>query len=222
MKAMILAAGRGERMRPLTDKQPKPLLQVGGRALIDYPLAALADGGLRELVINLAWQGDQIRDHVGDGGRWGLQVHYSDEGEEALETGGGIRQALPLLGDDAFWLVNGDVYSEFPFRPRELPPGILAHLVLVPNPPHNSAGDFSLNDGQVSADGTQRLTYSGLAVIHPDLLKHREPGRFPLAPLLFDAAGNGAVTGEYFPGPWTDAGTPERLAELDAQLRGSA
>ena len=221
MKAMILAAGRGERMRPLTDDRPKPLLQAGGRALLDYPLAALAAAGIRDVVINLAWQGEQIREHVGDGSRWGVRVAFSDEGPEALETGGGICHALPLLGPDPFWLVNGDVYSEFAFTARALEPGSLAHLVLVPNPSHNADGDFCLSNGRVARAGAERLTYSGLAVIHPDLLRDQQPGRFPLAPLLFAAADEGAVTGECFTGAWTDVGTPQRLTELDARLSGT-
>lgn len=218
MKAMILAAGRGERMRPLTDSRPKPLLEAGGRALLDYPLQRLARAQIEEVVINLAWQGAQIRDFVGDGSRWGLHVVFSDEGPEALETGGGIRQALPLLGTQPFWLVNGDVYSDYRFGVRHLDAGMLAHLVLVPNPDHNPVGDFTLVAGLAQTGAGPRYTYSGLAVIHPRLVADHPPGRFPLAPLLVDAANRGAVTGELFEGRWTDAGTPERLADLDRQL----
>jgi MurNAc alpha-1-phosphate uridylyltransferase len=218
MKAMILAAGRGERMRPLTDARPKTLLEAGNRALLDYPLAALAAGGIEQVVINLAWQGQQIRDFVGDGSRWGLDAQFSDEGSAALETGGGIHQALPLLGSEAFWLVNADVFSDYVFRPAQLAPGVLAHLVLVPNPPHNPQGDFRLVEGLVATGAGQRLTYSGLAIIDPALLRDCAPGRFPLAPLLTAAAEQGAITGELFDGIWTDVGTPERLAELDARL----
>ncbi|MGI9330401.1 MAG: N-acetylmuramate alpha-1-phosphate uridylyltransferase MurU [Gammaproteobacteria bacterium] len=222
MKAMILAAGRGERMRPLTDERPKTLLEAGNRALLDYPLSALAAGGIEQVVINLAWQGQKIRDFVGDGSRWGLDVEFSDEGSAALETGGGIRQALPLLGSEAFWLVNADVFTDYVFRSASLAPGALAHLVLVPNPTHNPQGDFCLVDGRISTGSGPRLTYSGLAIIDPALLQACAPGRFPLAPLLIAAAEQGAITGERFDGSWTDVGTPQRLAELDARLRAGA
>lgn len=205
-------------MRPLTDVTPKPLLLAGGRALLDYPLRRLARAGIDEVVINLAWQGQQIRDYVADGHHWGLRVSFSDEGDQALETGGGIRQALPRLGDEPFWLVNGDVFCDFAFRVRGLDPGTLAHLILVPNPPHNPGGDFALADGQVRSTGGPRFTYSGLAVIHPDLLAGHAPGRFPLAPLLAAAAENDGVSGELYEGLWTDAGTPARLAALDREL----
>ena len=218
MKAMILAAGRGDRMRPLTDATPKPLLPVAGRALLDYPLTRLARAGIDEVVINTAWQGRQIHDYAGDGSRWGLRVAFSDEEPGALETGGGIRQALPLLGSAPFWLVNGDVFCDFPFRLRDLEGRLLAHLVMVPNPVHNPAGDFALVAGHVRTAGGPRYTYAGLAVIHPDLLADSSPGRFPLAPLLADAADAGRVTGELYEGLWTDVGTPARLEELDRLL----
>lgn len=218
MKAMILAAGRGERMRPLTDSKPKPLLEAGGRALLDYPLERLAGAGIDEVVINIAWAGQQIREFVGDGSRWGLQVRFSDEGPEALETGGGIRQALPLLGPEPFWLVNGDVYTDYPFALRGLDAGVLVHLVLVPNPAHNPQGDFTLTAGRVGTGDGPRHTYSGLAVVHPDLVGGHAPGRFPLAPLLVAAAEAGRVSGELYRGYWTDVGTPARLVELDERL----
>ncbi|UCG71784.1 MAG: nucleotidyltransferase family protein [Chromatiales bacterium] len=218
MKAMLLAAGRGERMRPLTDHIPKPLLEVAGRPLLDYPLARLAQAGIDEVVINLAWHGSQVREFVGDGSRWGLRVQFSDEGPEALETGGGIRQALPLLGTEPFWLVNADVYSDYTFRPRGLADGVLAHLVLVPNPDHHPAGDFAFAAGQVSDGEGQRFTYSGLAVVDPGIVRDLAPGRFPLGPLLIDAAKAGRLTGELHEGLWTDVGTPARLAELERML----
>ena len=218
MKAMILAAGRGERMRPLTDHTPKPLLEAAGRALLDYPLTRLAQAGIDEVVINLAWHGRQIRDYVGDGSRWGLQVQFSDEGPQALGTGGGIRHALPLLGAAPFWLVNGDVFSDYPLRLRGLDAGALAHLVMVPNPEHHARGDFALTAGRVHCDDGPRFTYSGLAVLHPDIVSELAPGRFPLGPLLIDAAGQGRVTGELYEGLWTDVGTPARLAELERVL----
>lgn len=205
-------------MRPLTDTTPKPLLRVGGQPLLDYHIQALARGGISDLVINLAWHGDQIRQHVGDGSGYGLRVAYSDEGPEALETGGGIQLALPLLGDAPFWLVNGDIYCEFTFGARGLARGTLGHLVLVPNPPHNLAGDFSLSGHQVGPPGPDSLTYSGIAVLDPALFRDVAAGRFPLAPLLVRAAEAGALTGERFDGIWLDVGTPERLVELDRLL----
>ena len=211
---MILAAGRGERLRPLTDRLPKPLLEAGGHRLVEYHLAALAQHGISEVVVNLSWLGERIRAHVGDGRRFGLNVTYSDEGYPPLETGGGIERALPLLGEEPFWLVNGDVFCEYGFERRALPAGALAHLVLVPNPPQHAAGDFALVDGLVSNAATGRLTYSGIAMIHPRLLAGCKPGRFPLAPLLREAAARGEVMGELFTGLWNDVGTPERLAAL--------
>ncbi len=214
MKAMILAAGRGERMRPLTDGLPKPLLPAYGRPLIEHHFAALATAGITELVINLGWLGEKLRDHVGDGRRFGVSVAWSEEGYPPLETGGGIHRALALLGDQPFWLVNGDVYCEYRFALRALPHGVLAHLVLVPNPAHHPAGDFTLADGRVAVSGGKLLTYAGIAVIHPRLFDGCRPGRFPLAPLLREGAGRGEVTGELFTGAWNDVGTPERLAQL--------
>jgi MurNAc alpha-1-phosphate uridylyltransferase len=220
MKAMLLAAGRGERMRPLTDSIPKPLLLAGGHALIDYHLHALAMAAVREVVINLSWLGKSICEHVSDGGRFGLTVRYSEEGPVPLETGGGIHRALPLLGPDAFLLVNSDVWTDFPLGSLELPPGSLAHLVLVENPAHHPAGDFALDaGGKVVAEGA-RLTYSGIAILHPDLFGHSRPGRFPLKPLLDRALSQGRLTGLSWRGRWLDVGTPDRLAALDQGLRG--
>lgn len=214
MKAMILAAGRGERMRPLTDRVPKPLLMVRGRPLIEHHLHALRRAGITDIVINLGWLGARLRDHVGDGRRFGLKVAWSEEGYPPLETGGGILHALPLLGAEPFWLINGDVFCDYPFAPRSLAAGMLAHLVLVPNPEHHPDGDFGLADGAVVDAEDARLTYSGLAIIDPRLLAGHPPGRFPLAPLLRAAAVRGQVSGELFKGPWSDVGTPQRLASL--------
>jgi MurNAc alpha-1-phosphate uridylyltransferase len=211
---MILAAGRGERLRPLTDATPKPLLRVRDRPLIEHHFAALARGGITDIVINLGWLGTAIRDHVGDGHRFGVRVNYSEEGFPPLETGGGIERALPLLGPEPFWLVNGDVYCEYAFTPRTLADGVLAHLVLVPNPAHHPAGDFTLTGGLVTDSPAGRHTYAGIAVIRPRLLAGSSPGRFPLAPLLRAAAARRQVTGELFTGFWSDVGTPERLAAL--------
>jgi MurNAc alpha-1-phosphate uridylyltransferase len=221
---MILAAGRGARMRELTDGLPKPMIPVGGRPLIEYPLMALARAGVVDVVINLGWHGDRIRDAIGEGRRFGVHVKYSDEGWPALESGGGIFHALPLLGPDPFLVVNGDVYSEFPLatlveRARALPARDLAHLVLVPNPPHNAGGDFVLRDGRVANEGAPRLTFSGLSVHRPEFFEGCAPGHFPLLPLWRRAAGAGRLSGERYDGRWSDVGTPERLDQVERALR---
>lgn len=218
MPALILAAGRGERMRPLTDQVPKPLLRVGGRALIDWHLLRLAAAGVRDVVINLAWLGEQIAAHVGDGHAFGVRVRYSREGEAALETGGGIARALPLLGDGPFLVVNGDVWCDL--DPASLPraPEGLAHLVLVPSPEHNAAGDFGLVEGRVVPRGDEALTFSGIGIYRAALFAHAPDGAFRLAPLLGEAIEAGQVTGECYRGRWWDVGTPERLHALDRIL----
>jgi N-acetyl-alpha-D-muramate 1-phosphate uridylyltransferase len=218
MMAMILAAGRGERMKPLTDATPKPLLEAGGRCLIEHHVAALASASVTDIVINHSWLGEQIEARLGDGARHGVHIRYSPEAEERLETGGGIRNALPLLGDAPFIVVNGDIWTDYPFGALpEIPPG-LAHLVLVPNPPHNPAGDFSLVEGRVVNDGSARYTYSGIAVLHPALFDGRHARVFPLAPLLRAAADRGEVSGELYNGEWLDIGTPTILEDLRRQL----
>jgi MurNAc alpha-1-phosphate uridylyltransferase len=221
MRALILAAGRGERMRPLTIDLPKPLLLAGGKPLIDWHIEALARAGITELVVNLSWQGEKLREYLGDGSRYGVSLQYSEEGPEPLETGGGIHHALRLLGPEPFWVVNGDTSCDFSFAPRELPAGMLAHLVLVPNPEHHPAGDFVLRDGRIAgvdvADAS-RLTFAGISILSPRLFSAARPGRFPLAPLLRAAAQTGQVSGELHNGRWTDVGTPERLRQLDAEL----
>lgn len=217
---MILAAGRGRRMRPLTDRVPKPLLPVAGQPLIVWHLRRLAGAGLRDVVINHAWLGAQIPAALGDGGRWGLHIRYSDEGETGLETGGGIHHALPLLGEAPFLVVNGDIWADIDFAGLRLSAGDLAQLVLVPNPAHNPAGDFPLAGGRIAGDGP-RHTFSGVGVYHPALFADCAPGAFPLAPLLREAAAQGRVGGELHRGHWCDVGTPERLRDLDAELRGA-
>lgn len=219
MKAMILAAGRGERMRPLTDHTPKPLLMAGGKRLIEYHIERLVAGGIRKLVINHAHLGEQIERVLGDGTRYGAHIAYSPERPHALETGGGIFKALPLLGGSPFIVVNGDVYTDFPFDALPRAPDGLAHLVLVPNPKHHPGGDFPLRDGRVCAAGEPRLTYSGIGVYRPELFAGCEPGQFMLAPLLRAAMARGEVSGEHFRGDWVDVGTPARLAELDERLK---
>ena len=218
MKAMVLAAGRGERMRPLTDREPKPLLQVGGRRLIEYHLQRLVGAGFREVVINTAWLGDLIETTLGDGGRYGLAITYSHERPEALETGGGIHHALPLLGSAPFLLVNGDVWTDIDFGALCLPADALAHLVLVPNPPQHSRGDFRLEQGLVAEGEGVRHTYSGIGVFSPELFAGCAPGKFPLLPLLKRAIAQRRLSGELHTGRWYDIGTVERLMALDAEL----
>lgn len=220
MKAMVLAAGRGERMRPLTDREPKPLLRVGGKRLIEYHLERLAAGGFRDVVINTAWLGDMIEAALGRGERYGLSITYSHERPEALETGGGIFHALPLLGSAPFLLVNGDVWTDIDFGAlrRPPPPGSLAHLVLVPNPPQHMRGDFLLHDGLVAEGEGLRHTYSGIGIYTPEFFAGSSPGKFPLLPLLKRAIAQRALSGELHSGQWFDIGTIERLNALDAQL----
>lgn len=220
MKAMLLAAGRGERLRPLTDETPKALVEVGGKPLIAWHLERLARAGLRDAVINVSHLGERIIERIGEGARYGLRLHYSRE-RERLETAGGIANALPLLGRDPFLLVNADVYCECDFaRLRGITLGErLAHLVLVPNPPHRPKGDFSLRAGSVGDEAAPRYTYAGVAVMAPALLDPVRPGeKAPLAPLLYEAAARGRLGGELYEGLWQDVGTVERLAELEARL----
>jgi MurNAc alpha-1-phosphate uridylyltransferase len=219
MKAMILAAGRGERMRPLTDTVPKPLLEAGGHSLIEYHLRALALGGVTEIVINHAHLGTRIEARLGDGARYGVRIAYSPEGEAGMETGGGIFHALPLLGAAPFIVVNADIWTDYPFArlPRALEAA--AHLVLVPNPAHHPEGDFTLVDGRVGNAAASRHTYSGIGVYRRELFADCAPGAFPLAPLLRAAADRGEVSGELYTGAWMDIGTPQRLADLDQRQR---
>lgn len=212
MKAMILAAGRGERMGALTDTCPKPLLPVGGMPLIAHHLRRLQQAGFREVVINTSYLGEQIRDALGTGEAWGLSIAFTIE-PERLDSGGGIFNALPLLGDAPFLLVNGDVWTDIPLHSLQLSAAQWAHLVMVPNPDHNPRGDFVLGDtGLVQADGDERLTYSGISVLSPRLFDGCAAGKFPLAPLLRNAMSQGRVSGECYRGVWIDVGTPERLA----------
>lgn len=214
MRAMILAAGRGERLRPLTDTTPKPLLLLDGRPLIAHHLEKLAAAGFREVIINLAHLGDMIRDALGDGSDWGLNIHYSPEPPGALDTGGGIQQALHLLGNAPFAVINGDVYSNYPLARLRAIKCDFAHLVLVPNPAHNPAGDFALQGGYINNTEVPRHTFSGISVYHPRFFKDAVAGRFSIVPLLRDAATGQKVTGEIFRGDWHDIGTLERLEAL--------
>jgi len=219
-RAMILSAGRGQRMRPLTDNCPKPLLPVAGRPLIEYQIRLLADQGWRELVINLGWQGEQIRHHLGDGHDLGVRIAYSEEGWPALETGGGIGKALPLLGPDPFLVVNGDVYCDVDLSRLALASDDEAALVLVDNPDHHPSGDFALQDGRVALEGDRRLTFTGVGLYHPRFFDNAPAGEWPLAPRLREAIQRGRVAGTHHPGQWLDVGTPERLAALEALLSG--
>lgn len=218
MRAIILAAGRGERMRPLTDRVPKPLLRAGGKPLILHLIRGLAAAGLRHLVINHAHLGGQIEERLGDGSRWGVEIRYSPEGR-ALGTGGGIFRALPLLGPDPFLVVNGDIWTDLDFGHLRLAEGRLAHLVLVDNPAHHPRGDFALRGSDVLAEGEPRCTFAGVGLYHPDLFHGCTPGAFPLAPLLRSAMAERRVSGELFTGRWLDVGTPARLQALDQMLK---
>lgn len=221
MRAMILAAGRGERMRPLTLAKPKPLLEAGGAPLIVHHLRALRAAGFADVVVNLSWLGEQVVSALGDGSRHGIRIHYSDEGPEPLETGGGIFRALPLLGAGPFVVLNGDVWTDLDWSQlrERLAPQDLAHLVLVPNPAHNPNGDFVLDNGRIVETWGERLTFSGVGVYRAELFDGHRDGIFKLAPLLRAAARAGRVRGEIHTGTWLDIGTPERLAWLDQWLR---
>lgn len=218
MKAMIMAAGRGERLRPLTDDIPKPLLNVGGKALIEHTIIHLRDAGFHDIVINHSHLGHKIVDFLGDGDRYGVTIQYSAEPEGALETGGGIRQAIDLLDHEAFLVINGDIWTDFPLQTLPTRLSGLAHLVLVDNPPHHNKGDFYLQDTKVNFDNGKKLTFSGIGVYSPALFIQLESGKYPLAPILRDAIGKNLVSGEYFDGKWIDVGTLERLNALEATL----
>jgi MurNAc alpha-1-phosphate uridylyltransferase len=218
MRAMILAAGRGERLRPLTDATPKPLLEAGGKSLIGRHLAALAAAGFREVVINLSHLGEKIRAALGDGSGFGLNIHYSAEPPGALDTGGGIRQALPLLGASPFAVINGDVYTDYPLARLRAIKCDHAHLVLVANPGHNPDGDFGLQGGYVNLDARPRYTFSGISVYHPRFFESSTAGRFSVVPMLHEAMASRQVTGEIYRGAWHDIGTLERLEALRKTL----
>lgn len=215
---MILAAGRGDRLRPYTDQHPKPLLSLAGRPLIEYHLQALAAAGFEDVVINQGHLGEQLPATLGEGERWGLRIQYSWEGYPALETGGGIFQALQWLGPEPFVVINGDVWTDYPLQRLPKSPTGLAHLVLVDNPPQHPDGDFSLDGGRVSVTGGERLTFSGIGVYRTELFAGCVAGAFPLAPLLRNAIAAKQVRGEHYRGDWVDVGTPQRWRELDARL----
>ena len=218
MKAMLLAAGRGERLRPITDSVPKPLVQVGGRPLIAWHLAALSRAGIREVVINLSWLAERLRAALGDGSAYGVSITWSDEGPVPLETGGGICRAVPLLGPGPFLVVNADIWTDIDFATLALANTSLAHLVLVPNPAHNARGDFGLDGDRIVSCDTDRLTYSGVGLYRAEFFAGCTAERFPLLPLLNRAIGERRVTGELHRGAWSDVGTAGRLAQLEARL----
>jgi MurNAc alpha-1-phosphate uridylyltransferase len=220
MKAMILAAGRGERMRPLTDRIPKPLLEVAGRPLIHYHLDALARAGVKDVVINLSWLGEQIYDALADCRDWNLTLHFSEEGHPPLETGGGIFHALPMLGPDPFLVINSDVWSDFPLDELALADRDLAHLVLVDNPLHHLQGDFELMEMRVHHGRRHgpRLTFSGIGVYRPELFAGCVGGAFSLISVLKAAIARGQVSGSHYSGKWMDVGTPERLTALEKMI----
>ena len=218
MKAMILAAGRGERMRPLTDTVPKPLLMAGTRCLIEHHLIALARSGITDIVINHAHLGAMIQSRLGDGARYGTNIRYSPEGDQRLETGGGIKKALPLLGEGPFIVINADIWTDFPFDSLLNEFSELAHIVLVPNPAHHPDGDFGLLGRRVVNQADMSFTYSGIGVYRPELFADCPGGAFPLAPLLRSAADQGRVSGTLYQGAWKDIGTPRSLAELRRSL----
>ncbi len=218
MRAMILAAGRGERLRPVTDELPKPLVELGGRPLIEYHLQALSAAGFREIVINQGHLGDQLPAALGDGRRWGVHLHWSDEQPEALETGGGVFKAMPLLGKGPFLVVNGDIWTRYDYARLRAVKCDWAHLVMVPNPAHNRSGDFALVGARLTEDGPRMYTFSGIAVYHPRLFAECRPGKFSVVPLLRAAMREHLVTGELYSGDWNDIGTVDRLRSIRAAL----
>lgn len=220
MKAMILAAGRGERMRPLTDHTPKPLLPVAGKPIIEHTINQLVSAGFTDIVINHAHLGQQIVETIGNGKSFGANIDYSSEGDDALETAGGIINALPLLGKEPFLVVNGDIATDFPFAELKKVDVRLVHLVLVDNPSHHTTGDFGLDhNGRVTENAQHRFTYSGIGLYHPRLFSKTPPGKSKLLPLLREAIVAQQTTGQHYSGFWMDIGTPERLKELDRRLK---
>ena len=221
MKAMILSAGRGERLRPLTDHTPKPLLKAGGYSLIEYLIMALVKASITDIIINYAHLGQQFPDTLGDGQQFGANISYSPEQEGGLETAGGIIKALPLLGDEPFLVVNGDIWTDFPFEQLSslsLDDDCLAHLVLVNNPSHHPQGDFSLSSGLLGQQGQDKYTFSGIAVYRPDFFSDLDVQRLALKPLLLTGIDRQVIRGELFQGQWSDIGTVERLQQLNQQL----
>lgn len=216
MIAMILAAGRGERLRPVTDSVPKSLVEINGQALLERHLRSLARGGVETVVINLGWLGDQVTERIGSGEQFGLNVVYSQEGDNILETGGGIHRALPVLGADPFLVINADIYTDMPLPSAQLGDDDMAHLVCVPVPQDQASGDFAIVDGRIRNDGEPLFTFSGVSIYRPEFFSDCTPGRFSVVPMLRAAADADRIGGSVYSGLWRDVGTPERLAELNA------
>lgn len=221
MKAMILSAGQGSRLKPLTNHTPKVMIEVAGKPLICHHIEKLKACGIDDIVINLAHLGDKIKTHLGDGKQWGVSLHYSQEPTGGLETGGGLKQALPLLGDQSFIAINGDIYTDYDYSKLPSLTDQLAHLVLIPNPAHNPTGDFSLSEqGRVTDKHKEDYTFSGIALYHPKLLSSASEGKYSIVPLLNQAITNNLVSGEVYQGHWHDIGTSERLdTAREAYLR---
>ncbi len=215
MIAMILAAGRGERLKPLTDTTPKALVEVRGQSLLEWHLEKMHDAGIRDVVINLGWLGEKIVERVGSGSGYGLSVVFSPEGDNVLETGGGIHNALPLLGDKPFLVMNADIYTDMPIPKITLEDRSMGHLVLVPTPDYRDHGDFDLDGGIVRNGDSPALTFSGVSVYRPEFFDACEPGRFSIVPMLRRAADARQIQGSLYEGQWADIGTTERLATLN-------
>jgi len=214
--AMILAAGRGERLRPVTDSMPKSLVEINGQALLERHLRSLAKDGVETVVVNLGWLGEQITERIGSGEEFGLNVVYSQEGDNILETGGGIHRALPMLGADPFLVINADIYTDMPLPDVQLGDDDMAHLICVPVTEDKSSGDFAIVDGRIRNDGERMFTFSGVSIYRPEFFADCTPGRFSVVPMLRAAVDAGKVSGSIYSGLWRDVGTPERLAELNA------
>ncbi|MFT5502186.1 MAG: MurNAc alpha-1-phosphate uridylyltransferase [Woeseiaceae bacterium] len=217
MIAMILAAGRGERLRPITDATPKAMVSVRGEPLIDRHLHMLAAAGMKTVVINLGWLGEQISEHVGSGSRYGLQVVYSPEYDNILETGGGIHRALPMLGNKPFWVVNADVFTAWQPPAGDLQDDAIGELVLVPIPAHKERGDFSLENGLIGNNGPRSCTFSGIARYRPEFFAGAESGRYSIVPMMRAAADEGTLSGSLYEGLWEDVGTAARLQQLNSR-----
>lgn len=214
MRAMILAAGRGERLRPVTDEIPKALVEIGGKSVLEWHLERVSAAGITQVVINLGWHGDQILERIGSGDRFGLDIAYSNEGDNILETGGGIVKALPLLGNGPFLVINSDIFTDMPVPRARLHDDHLGHLVTVPKPAHLEHGDFDVEDGLIRRTGNCRFTFAGFAIYRPEFFAGCEAGRFSIVPMLFAAADAGRLAGSVYAGRWADIGTPDRLADL--------
>lgn len=219
MIAMLLAAGRGERLRPYTDTLPKALIEVRGESLIERHLTHVKAAGIDTVIINLGWLGEQIVERIGSGSNYGVDVVYSPEGDDVLETGGGIQRALPILGIEPFLVINADVYTDMPMPVTKLDTDDMGQLVLVPNPQHKSKGDFDLIGTRVRNGAEPRFTYSGVAIYRPEFFADCAPGRFPLGPMLHAAADAGSLRGDLYSGAWEDVGTADKLVELNLKRR---